>query len=549
MRKRMRGGVALGAVVAASLVLAACGSSSDTGSGDNGGGGSAAGSISIDGSQPENPLIPTATNETGGGNVVDAMWTGLVSYNVDTGAPENAVAESIESSDNTNWTIKIKQGWKFQDGTEVKAKNFVDAWNYGAFGPNGQNNNYFFAPIDGYEAMNPTPATEDGPTPDPTAETLSGLAIVDDYTFTVKLSAPSSVFPVMVGYTAFYPMPDSFFADPKAFEAKPIGNGPFQFVSFTPSQSIKLTAFPDYSGSDKPKVKDVEFKIYQSLDAAYTDVVANNLDVLRQMPATALAGGQWESELAGRSSSKAISVIGTITFPSYVKEFDNATLRKAISEAIDRKKIIDIAYDGTRDPATSWVTPGIDGYTADICGDACTYNPEQAKADLQAAGGFSGTLTLAYNADGGHKEWVDATCASITTAIDIKCEGKPYPEFGPFRTAVGNDEMTGMFRTGWQADYPSIENFLVPLYQTGASANDGRWSNSEFDSLMNQAAAAKTTEEANTLYNQGQEILAKEMPVIPMWYYAQQSGWSDKVDNVKFDWRGVLDLSEITVKS
>ena len=34
-----------------------------------------------------------------------------------------------------------------------------------------------------------------------------------------------------------------------------------------------------------------------------------------------------------------------------------------------------------------------------------------------------------------------------------------------------------MFRTGWQTDYPSIENFLEPLYATGASANDGRWSN------------------------------------------------------------------------
>jgi oligopeptide transport system substrate-binding protein len=548
MRKRMRGGVALGAVVAASLVLAACGSSDSESSTPGGDTGGPTGSISIDGSQPENPLIPTATNETGGGNVVDAMWTGLVNYDPETGAPENAMAESIESTDNTNWTIKIKSGWKFQDGTEVTAKSYVDAWNYGAYGPNGQNNNYFFAPIVGYDDLNPAPAA-DGSTPTPSVKEMSGLKVVDDTTFTVTLSSPVSVFPVMIGYTAFSPMPDSFFADPKAFADHPIGNGPFQFVSFTPSQSIKLTAYPDYTGPDKPKVKDVEFKIYTTPDAAYTDVVANNLDVLRQMPATALAGDLWKTDLAGRSVSQPISVIQTVTFPLYDKTFDNVLLRKAISEAIDRQKIIDIAFGGTRDPATSWVTPGIDGYQAGTCGEACTYNPEQAQADLKAAGGFKGTLTLAYNADGGHKEWVDATCASIKTALSIDCQGKAYPEFGPFRTAVGDNKMTGMFRTGWQADYPSIQNFLEPLYATGASANDGRWSNADFDNLMKEAAAAQSSDEANKLYTQSEAILAKDMPVIPMWYYAQQTGWSDRVDNVKVTWNGVIDLSSITVKS
>lgn len=547
MRKRMRGGVALGAVVAAaSLVLAACGSS-DSGSstpGDNTGG--PTGSITVNGSQPENPLIPTATNETGGGNVVDAMWTGLVKYDVATGAPENAMAESIESSDNTNWTIKIKSGWTFQDGTEVKAKNFVDAWNYGAYGPNGQNNNYFFEPIDGYADLNPAPAA-DGSTPTPSVKEMSGLKIVDDYTFTVKLSSPVSVFPVMIGYSAFDPMPDSFFADPKGFEAKPIGNGPFQFVSMTPSQSIQLTAFPNYAGDDKPQVKDVTFKIYQSLDAAYTDVIANNLDVLDAIPSTDLAGDLWKTDLPGRSAQQPISVIQTVTFPLYDKTFDNVLLRKAISEAIDRQKVIDIAFPG-RQPADGWVNPGTDGYQPDMCGEACKFNADQAKADLKAAGGFNGTLTLAYNADGDHKTWVDATCTSIADTLGIKCQGKPYPEFGPFRTVIGEHKMTGMFRTGWQADYPSIQNYLEPLYATGASANDGGYSNATFDADMKKAAAAKTTEEANTIYNDAQKELAKDMPVIPMWFSTGTFGWSENVDNVKFNWQGRVDLTSITVK-
>ena len=73
----------------------------------------------------------------------------LVRYNSDNAAPENDIAESIESEDNQNFTIKIKP-YKFHDGTDVKAKNFVDAWNYTAYGPNAQDASYFFTPIEGY---------------------------------------------------------------------------------------------------------------------------------------------------------------------------------------------------------------------------------------------------------------------------------------------------------------------------------------------------------------------------------------------------------------
>jgi hypothetical protein len=76
----------------------------------------------------------------------------------------------------------------------------------------------------------------------------------------------------------------------------------------------------------------------------------------------------------------------------------------------------------------------------------CIYDAAKAKASLEKAGGYEGPLTLAYNADGGHKEWVDAACVSIKNTLGIDCQGKPYPEFGPFREAVTTKSMTGMFR-------------------------------------------------------------------------------------------------------
>ncbi|MCB0901147.1 MAG: ABC transporter substrate-binding protein, partial [Actinobacteria bacterium] len=137
--------VVIGASVIA-LTLAACGGSSDSGSGGSGGSDSY---VTVNGSEPQSPLIPAQTQETGGGNVIDSMFTGLVTYNQETAAPENAVATAIESTDQQNWTITIRDDWTFQDGTPVTASSFVDAWNWAAYGPNAALNSYFFEPIEG----------------------------------------------------------------------------------------------------------------------------------------------------------------------------------------------------------------------------------------------------------------------------------------------------------------------------------------------------------------------------------------------------------------
>ena len=52
------------------------------------------------------------------------------------------------------------------------------------------------------------------------------------------------------------------------------------------------------------------------------------------------------------------------------------------------------------------------------------------------------------------------------------CQGQAYPEFAELSNTDA-DKMTGLFRTGWQMDYPSMQNFLAPIYATNAGANDG----------------------------------------------------------------------------
>ncbi len=224
MRGRTRG-MALAAITSIALVATACGgggTASEPGASQPAG--QAGGEIVVAGCTPENPLIPGNTSEACGGDIIDAMTSKLVRYNTENAAPENDIAESIETSDNKLFTVKLKP-YKFQDGTDVKAKNFVDAWNYTAYGPNGQAGSYFYAPFAGYADVQ-CPDAECKQKPK--AKTMSGLKVVDDTTFTIQTTEPVSNLPVRLGYSAFAPLPDSFFADPKAFEKKPIGAGPFK---------------------------------------------------------------------------------------------------------------------------------------------------------------------------------------------------------------------------------------------------------------------------------------------------------------------------------
>jgi len=193
---------AVAVTAAVALVAAGCGGGGDK-STSSSGGGTADGSITVYNVQPQNGLVPCNTTETGGGKVVDDMWTGLVRYPNDGGAPVKALAEAIDNTDSKTYTIKIKPGTKFHDGTVVKAKNFVDTWNWCAYSPNGAQNATFFSDIQGFDDVYAEDPDADGPkkAPTPKSKTMSGLKVVDDNTFTVTLSAPFSIFPTKLGYS------------------------------------------------------------------------------------------------------------------------------------------------------------------------------------------------------------------------------------------------------------------------------------------------------------------------------------------------------------
>jgi oligopeptide transport system substrate-binding protein len=550
MRRGTRG-MALAAVTSIALVATACGGGG-TGSepGASQPAGQAGGEITVAGCTPENPLVPGGTSETCGGDMIDAMTSKLVRYNTENAAPENDIAESIETSDNKHFTVKLKP-YKFHDGTDVKAKNFVDAWNYTAYGPNGQAGSYFFAPVAGYaEVSCPDAECKEKPK----AKTMSGLKVVDVMTFTIQTTEPVSNLPVRLGYSAFAPLPDSFFADPKAFEEKPIGAGPFKLDTKSNTEYV-FSKFADFSGAAKANVDKLTFRIYQEPSAAYADAVAGSLDYIddSNIPQDQFIGDAYQSDFPDRNSQREAGRWSWITFsPNDPQLKDNPDLRKAISRAIDRDLITKQIFNNTVTPATGWVSPVVDGYKGGACGDSCAFDAAAAKAAFDAAGGYKGTLTMTYNADAPNKAWSEAVCNSIKNTLGIECTVVPTVDFATFNKKLDADEIKGIFRSAWQMDYPSIENFLVPIYAKGAfppeGSNYSKYDNPEFTKLTSQAAAAKTADEANALYQQAETLLGTDFPTAPLWYQKTTSAWSERVTDVKVNAFGVLDFEAIKVK-
>ncbi len=548
MRGRARAVLAVG-ITSVALVAAACGGGGETTPGTEDGG-QAGGEIVIRSCTPQNPLIPANTNEVCGGNFLDAVTAKLVHYNPDTAAPELDIAQSIETSDNQNFTVKLNP-YKFQDGTDVKAKNFVDAWNWDADGRNGNLNSYFFEPIEGFadvQCGTDAAGESDCAGKAPKSDTMSGLKVVDDTTFTIKTTGKVSNLPVRLGYTAFAPLPDSFFADPKAFGTKPIGAGPYKVDTISDTEMV-VSKFADYSGKNAGQVDKVTFRIYNDDGAAYNDVVANNLDFTDVIPTDRLTGDLYKTELPDRNGIRDTGTIATNSFSSIDDNFKNKDLRIALSMAIDRDLINKQIYNGTRPALDGLVSPVVDGFKDGACGEACKFDAAKAKALYEKSGGYKGgPLTITVNADGGHKPWADAACNSIKNTLGLDCVSKTTPDFKTLRDQVNKREIKGLFRSGWQMDYPSIENFLAPLYGTNASSNDTDYSNKAVDAKLAEAAAATSPDEANKLYQEAEAQILEDFPVMPMWSYSTTFGWSDRVSDVKLTPFGTLDVSSIKVK-
>lgn len=515
------------------LALTACGSGGGDGDSTASGDG---GSISVYNCEPQF-LMPGNSTEVCGSKMLEQLFTGLTTVDYETNEAGPGVATEWDSNeDQTEWTFDLGEGWTFHNGDEITAQTFVDTFNWNLDPENTQQNASFYDVFVGYDDV------VDGNT-----DELAGITAIDDYTLKFETNEPFSPLPLMLSYTGFYPLPQAAFDDPSAFEQAPIGNGQYQMDGeWVHDVEVNMTRYEDWGMESTDGPDYIEWRIYNDVDTAYTDVQAGELDILDQVPPNRL--GSVEGDFGDNWTEFDTASYEYFGFPLYQDEFENPEIRRALSMAIDRDLIIDNIYDGARTKAEGIIPPMLPAAGANEC-DACEFDPEAAAELYEEAGGPS-ELTYFFNSGAGHESYVEAISNMWMEHLPVDNVTFRSLDFAQYLDLQDANEITGPYRLGWALSYPSPQYAMEPIYTTGASSNHFGYSNPEFDELIARANSADP-EEADALYQQAEAILLEDLPGAPLWFRPEISVHTDRIanDSIVVDLRSFMRVEQIKVNN
>ena len=495
-------------------------------------------------------IDPYDLEEDQGMQVGYQLFDALTTYDFEKGELKGLAAESWEGNEAADtFTFHLVSGAKFHDGTTVTSKSFKQGWER-IVSPKTSTEHasaiaYHLAMVDGYKELAAGDATE-----------LKGVTCPDDDTLVVKLSQSYADFPYVCMHPALSPVPDVALEDFDTFFFAPVGNGAFKMDGkWEDGQQINLVRFDDYSYGDKAKVDGIHFNIQKDVQTAYTEFQAGNLDVA-QVPTTQLkdAISQYGESADGYTIETGKQVLtGTELSTYYIilnvedPVLKDVNLRKALSLAIDRQAICDTVFEGTREPAGGIVPPGIAGQQ-DNTWEFSKYDVDQAKQILDqyypagADGKRNVSIALTYNLDGDHKTVMEMVMANWN-ALGIDTTSKT----GEWASIITNDYPNANFqagRLGWIADYPIMDNFMYPLFASGADNNYGKYSNKAVDDAILAARATLDDNERIAAYQEVDKTVAADMPVIPLFFYKHQMVGSARVKHLYMDPQKLCDMSQ-----
>jgi peptide/nickel transport system substrate-binding protein/oligopeptide transport system substrate-binding protein len=491
-------------------------------------------------------ITPDLAFESEGIQVMNAIYDTLTTYDPMTLELKPEVAESWEANaDATVWTFHLKQGTKFHNGREVVAADFKYAWERLSNSDLASNYGSLLNMVAGYQEYWDKTATE-----------ITGIKAVDDYTLEVTMAAPFAEFPYICGFVDTAPMPkEEVDGKEDAYALKPIGNGPFMMAEdWVAGQYIKVVKVPDYTGA-KPYLDGIDFKIYNDINTAWTDFQAGSLDW------TSIPTGNYRASIEqygestdGNTSNPGNQVqtgpelaIYEMLFNNNDPVMQNIELRKAISLAINRQAICDTVYEGARQPATSPIPPGIPGYEANSW-QYCKYDVEAARAALEAAGYPGGeglpVLKLTFNSGAGHDDLMQLVQSDLA-AIGIQTEFDTSD--GPtYWSKVDADEFQ-IGRSGWQCDYPTIDDYLSPLYYSTGGCNFSNYNVPEIDAAIDAARALVDDDERIAAFQQIVRDIGDDCPETIVAVYAHARVSSARVHNLIYSSMGLLDFDHVYI--
>ena len=454
--------------------------------------------------------------------------------------PQPAGAETVDiSDDKLVYTFHLREDATWSNGDPVVATDYEFAWQQ-ALNPEVASDYAYML----YFIHNAEPYFNGE-----VEWSEVGVKVIDDYTLEVTLDNPLPYATDLFAFPTLAPINQKFYeevgADKYATDAEYFCcNGMYELTEWSHNSEIVFEKREEYWNADAVGPDTIVYKIITDSQAGLNSYLSREIDY------TDLDSGEvvQQAEAAGFEVGVKPARSSYYLIVNTEDEFmSNQNLRLALAYSIDKQALIDTVYQNDNQPMTSFTPPA-------IMGAAGADGPTFQEALLEERGEMypaSGDLEKAQEYLQAALEELGCTVDELNLSIDCADDSlrrncatflqeQWRQNLGIENIAVNSkqaaqvsaDRNAGnycMSLGGWSPDYNDSMTFL-DLWLTGGGNNDTGWSSEEYDSLIAQAIAEPDEEARQQMLFQCEEILAEEMPIIPLYWQCQNYSYNtDKI--------------------
>ena len=477
-------------------------------------------------------MDPAVVTEGSTGDVLQNIYEGLIAFDEDNRI-RPVLAEKWEvSPDGKTYTFHLRKGVEFHNGTAFDASDVKYSLER-ALLPSTRSSSAlnYLGEIEGAQELATGKRTD-----------LPGVSAVDDQTVAIRLRRPRGYFLGALAYTTGSIVCREAIDKNGGVldERAAIGTGPFKLQEYRHRARITLLANDHYHGG-RPKLDRIERPIV--LDPQTRHLMYENDEIdLTAVTASDYLRDQKDPELKPQLHRFPLaSVVYLCPHPRLVPAFRDMRVRRAFAAAIDKNEIIRVASHGLWTRADSMLPPGLPGSNPNV--ETMAYDPALAKT-LLAQAGFPGgrgfpQLTLIFSQSVPERSAMAQVIRENlrrNLGITVSLKEREAATF----IADRRDEKMPFYIGVWDSDYLDPQNTLSTLLRTGAPLNDFGFSNSAFDSLVDQADADPDQARRVKLYEQADQIAMDNLALIPIYYGNTRLLVKPRVKDLKLNLMGFL---------
>lgn len=449
-------------------------------------------------------------------HVIRDLLEGLVNQDGD-GNTIPGVAESWETTDNKTFTFHLRKDAKWSNGDPVTAQDFVYSWQRAVDPATASPYAWYMEYTKMANAKDIVAGKKD--------KSELGVKAVDANTLVVELETAVPYFVMMMGHTTMKPVHQATVEKYGDQWTKPehfVGNGAFSVDKWIVNERLVLKRNEQYWDNDKTILNKVTFLPIENQVAEMNRFLAGEIDFTNELPTE-------HFKRLKKEHAEDVSVAGNLcsyyySFNTKKKPFDDVRVRQAISYAIDRNIVTDAILAQGQKPAY-FLTPEI---TAGFNPELPAYgkmsqkerNAEAARLLAEAGYGRDNPLSfkLLYNTSENHKK-IAVALGSMwkkTLGLSVTLENQEWKTYLSSKDS-GDFEVA---RAGWCGDYNEASSFLT-LMKSNNTTGGVHYDSAAYDKIIDKALNSTSEEERKALYNEAEELLAKDMPIAPIYQYVK----------------------------